>query len=284
MVKIVSDSTCDLTDELLAKYDIKMVPLHIVLGTQEYRDRSEITQDEIFEWAEANKTTPKTSAISYSDAMEVIKPIIEDGDEVIAFVISEPMSTTGNVFRMVAQDTVAPERVHVFDTQNLSNGVGILAVEASIMAQKGMTAAAIIEELEKIRPLVNTSFVVDTLTYLARGGRCSSVVALAGGVLKLHPKIFLEGGAMDVGKKYRGAMHGVVLSYIKDMEEELLAARKDRIFLVSAKQDPEVVGQVREYLESLNHFDEILETVAGGVISSHCGPGTLGVIFINGDK
>lgn len=280
MIKIISDSTCDLTDELCKKYDITIVPLHIVLADKEYRDRIEITQQEIFEWADKNKTTPKTSAVSIEDTIDIFKPILDAGDEIIAFCISEPMSTTGNVFRLAAEELGAEDRVHVVNSMNLSNGVGILAVEASIMAANGKSAKEIVAEVEALRPKVNTSFVVDTLTYLARGGRCSAVVALAGSVLKLHPKIILENGAMDVEKKYRGHMSSVLLNYAKDMESELLDSKKDRIFLVSAGQTPEIVQSVRDYLESLDYFDEILETQAGGVISSHCGPGTLGLIFL----
>lgn len=280
MIKIVSDSTCDLTDELCKRYDIAIVPLHIVLENKEYRDRIEITQEEIFEWADKNKTTPKTSAVSIEDTIDIFKPILDAGDEIIAFCISEPMSTTGNVFRLAAQELDAEDRVHVVDSMNLSNGVGILAIEASIMASEGKSAKDIVATVEALRPKVNTSFVVDTLTYLARGGRCSAVAALAGGVLKLHPKIILENGAMDVEKKYRGHMSSVLINYAKDMEKELLDSKKDRVFLVSTGQAPEVVKSVRDYLESLEYFDEILETKAGGVISSHCGPGTLGLIFL----
>lgn len=280
MIRIVSDSTCDLRDEVCKKYNITIVPLHIVLADKEYRDRIEITQEEIFEWAEANKTTPKTSAVSFEDTMDVFKPILEAGDDIIAFCISEPMSTTGNVMRLVADELDASDRVSVVDSKNLSNGVGLLAIEAALMAEKGCSREEIVREMEIIRDKISSSFVIDTLTYLARGGRCSSVVALAGSVLKLHPKIVLEDGAMNVDKKYRGHMSGVVLNYIKDMENDLLASRKDRIFLVSTRQDPEIVKSVRDYLVSLNHFDEIIESSAGGVISSHCGPGTLGVMFI----
>lgn len=280
MIKIISDSTCDLTDEILERYDIEVVPLHIVLGTKEYRDGIEITQHEIFEWAVANKTTPKTSAISFEDATETIKPHIDNGDEVICFTISESMSNTANVFRLVGEELDAADRVHVYNSKSLSNGVGMLAVEASKMAKEGKNVAEIISYLDIIREKLNVSFVIDTLTYLARGGRCSAATALMGGVLKIHPKIYLEGGAMDAGKKYRGAMPSVVLNYVKDMEDNLLNAKKDSVYLVSTEQDPAIVASVREYLKSLNYFDEIIETTAGGVISSHCGPGTLGVMFI----
>ncbi len=134
--------------------------------------------------------------------------------------------------------------------------------------------------IEAIRPKVRASFVVDTLTYLHRGGRCSAVAALAGGMLKLHPRIVVVDGAMDASKKYRGKLGSVILSYTKDMEEDLKNAVPDRVFITHSGCDREIVEAVRSYLESLGIFDEILETRAGGVVSSHCGPGTLGVLFI----
>lgn len=280
MIKVISDSTCDLSNEMLERFDITIVPLHIVLGTQEYRDRIEISQHEIFEWADANKTTPKTSAISFDDAKEIIEPIIEAGDEVVCFTISESMSTTGNVFRLVGEELEAHDRVHVYNSKSLSNGVGILAIVASKLVKEGKTYSEMLPILDEYRDKLCISFVVDTLVYLARGGRCSAATALMGSVLKLHPKIILTGGAMEADKKYRGAMSSVVLNYAKDMEDKLLNARKEMVFLISTEQNPAIVDSVREYLKSLNYFDEIVESVAGGVISSHCGPGTLGIMFV----
>ena len=148
------------------------------------------------------------------------------------------------------------------------------------MAKEGKTAAEISTAMEKLKPLVRASFIVDTLTYLYRGGRCNAVAAMAGSVLKLHPKIVVENGAMDASRKYRGKLASVILSYVKDMEEALKNARPDRVFITHSGCDAETVNAVRSYLESLGVFQEILETRAGGVISSHCGPGTLGVLFV----
>lgn len=282
MIRICSDSTCDLSDELVSRYGITIIPLHIVLGDREYRDRVEISQEEIFEWADRNKSTPKTSAVSYEDASDFVRPMLDAGDEVIIFTISSSMSTTENVFRMVAEDLGATDRMHVIDSMNLSTGIGLLVVEAAVMAKEGYSSSEIVKEIERLRPKVRASFVIDTLTYLARGGRCSSVVALTGGILKIHPKIVVRDGKMDVAKKYRGQLRAVVMDYVKDMHDELLGARRQRVFITHTSSDRGMVEEVRAYLESLGYFDEILETRAGGVISSHCGPGTLGVLFIEG--
>lgn len=281
MIKIISDSTCDLSKDLLEKYDVSILPLHIHLGDMEYGDGVDISPDDIYKWSDENKTTPKTSAASIQEAVDVMEPYVKEGRELICFSISSGMSASGNVMRMAAEELEAEDKVFVIDSANLSTGIGLLVVEAALMVQAGKSAAEIVDEIEKLKPLVRASFVVDTLTYLYRGGRCSAVAAMAGGMLKLHPRIVVENGKMDAGKKYRGSIKSVILSYAKDMEEALKNAKPDRVFITHSGCDAEIVQSVREYLESLQVFDEILETRAGGVISSHCGPGTLGVLFIS---
>ena len=280
MVKIIADSTCDLSKELIEQYDISIIPLHIVLEEKEYKDGSEISPDEIYQWSDENKTTPKTSAPSIDDTMDVLRNIIDSGNEAVMFCISEKMSTTGNVFRMAAEELGAEDKVSVIDSANLSTGIGQLVIEAAMMAKEGKTRKEITVEMEHLKPLVRASFVVDTLVYLHRGGRCSSVATMAGGILKLHPKIVVEEGAMEATKKYRGKMDSVITNYAKDMEEDLKNARKERVFITHSGCTQEIIDRVYAYLEGLNHFDEILVTRAGGVISSHCGPGTLGVLYI----
>lgn len=281
MIKIISDSTCDLTKDLLEEYDISILPLHVILGEKDLLDGVTITPDEIYEWADANKTTPKTSAPSIEDAIELIKPYVDNGDEIIYFSISKEMSTSINVINLAADELEATDRIHVIDSANLSTGVGLLVLEAATMAREGMNANDIVTKIEELKPLVRASFVVDTLTYLHRGGRCSSVAALAGGVLKLHPKIVVEDGKMSATKKYRGKMDSVILSYAKEMEEDLKNAKTDRVFITHSGCDEAIIQSVYSYLEELNVFKEIIITRAGSVISSHCGYGTLGVLFIS---
>lgn len=281
MVKIISDSTCDLSSELVERYNIDILPLNVLLGDKEYQDGKNITPEEIFKWADENKTTPKTSAPTMDTAVEMIKPYVEEGMEVVCFCISESMSTSGNVMRMVARELEAEDKVTVIDSANLSTGIGLMVIEAAIMASEGKSSSDIKAVIEILKPKVRASFVVDTLTYLYRGGRCSATAAMAGSVLKLHPKIVVENGAMDATKKYRGKLAAVIMSYVKDMEDELKNARNDRVFITHSGCDREIVEGVKEYLRELGIFNEILETRAGGVVSSHCGPGTLGVLFIS---
>ena len=280
MVKVISDSTCDLSRELLEKYDISILPLHILLGEEEYEDGRNITIEEIYEWSEAHKETPKTSAPSTDRAIELFEPHIKQRNEIVCFSISGTMSASGNIMRMAAEQMEAENSIHVVDSQNLSTGIGLLVVEAAIMAKDGRTAKEIVQRMEELIPRVRASFVVDTLVYLHRGGRCSGLAAMAGGALKLHPRIQVTDGVMQSGKKYRGSMDKVILSYVKDMEEELKTADRSRVFITHSGCSKEIVEQVRQYLEGLDIFSEIWETRAGGVVSSHCGPGTLGVLFI----
>ena len=280
MVKIISDSTCDLSPELIAKYDIDILPLHILLGEDEYEDGRNITPQQIYDWSDTHKTTPKTSAPSLAEAIELFRPYIEEKREIVCFSISGSMSTSGNVMRLAAEELEASNLVTVVDSANLSTGIGLLVIEAAIMAKKGQSAAEIAATIESLKPNVRASFVVDTLTYLYRGGRCNAVSAMAGGVLRLHPKIVVENGAMDASKKYRGKINSVIMSYVKDMEKDLKSARPERVFITHSGCDRDTVNAVRSYLESFGIFHEILETRAGGVVSSHCGPGTLGVLFI----
>lgn len=280
MIRIAADSTCDLSKELIERYNVTIIPLHIVLGDKEYLDGLDITPDEIYDWSDKNATTPKTSAVGFEDALKAIEPIKDTEDEMIIFTISEKMSTTANVFRMAAEELEVEDRVSVIDSANLSTGIGLLVIEAADMAAAGKERMEIVSAIENVKPKVRASFVVDTLVYLHRGGRCSSVAALAGGMLKLHPKIVVEDGAMLATKKYRGKIESVIMDYVKDMEADLKQAKTDRVFITHSGCSQETIEKVKEYLQDLGIFDEILITRAGGVISSHCGPGTLGVLYI----
>ncbi|MCI9662672.1 MAG: DegV family protein [Lachnospiraceae bacterium] len=282
MVKIIADSTCDLSQEICGRYDISILPLHILLGDEEYLDGKNITPSQIYAWSDENRTTPRTSAPSLEDAIALLAPYVKERREVVCFSISDEMSASGSVMRLAAGELEAEDLIHVVNSANLSTGIGLLVVEAAIMAREGADGETIVRRMEELKPLVRASFVVDTLVYLHRGGRCSGLAALAGGALKLHPRILVEDGKMKPGKKYRGNINKVIMSYATDMEEDLKRAKKDRVFITHSACDAAVVEEVRQYLKSLNHFDEILETMAGGVVSSHCGPGTLGVLFIEG--
>lgn len=280
MVKIISDSTCDLSRELLEKYEVSILPLHVVLGERECEDGQDISPDDIYCWSDEHRSTPKTSAPALDRTIDLLRPYVEAGREVVCFSISEDMSTSANVMRLAAEELNGSHLVTVINSANLSTGIGLLVIEAAIMAQDGKSAREIAGKIEELKPLVRASFVVDTLVYLHRGGRCSGLAAMAGGALKLHPKIVVEDGKMNPSKKYRGRMNKVLMDYVNEMEADLKSAKKDRVFITHSGCSHETIEMIRAYLHDLNVFDEILVTRAGGVISSHCGPGTLGVLFI----
>lgn len=282
-VAVIADTTCDLSMELKEKYQIKTFPLHIHLGDKEYSDGIDISPDDIYRWSDENKATPKTSAVSPVEAEDVLKEALAEAESVVCFCISDQMSSTGNVVRLAAQELEVEDKVFVIDSKSLSTGIGLQIIEAAVLAEQGMAAKDIVAYIETIRPRVRASFVVDTLTYLHRGGRCSGLAALAGGALKLHPLISVVDGAMVPGKKYRGKMSRVIIEYVKDMEEDLKNAKADRIFITHSGCEEEVIETVKAELAALGYFKEILVTRAGSVITSHCGPGTLGVLYIAGE-
>ena len=277
-IRITADSTCDLSESLLQKYEISILPLNIVLDMKSYSDGEEISPDEIYVWSEKMHKTPKTAAVAYDRALEMASAFQKNGDEMIFFGISESMSTTCNVMRMVKEE-LNYTGMYIIDSQNLSTGIGLQVLRAAELAAQGLTAQEIVAQIERERSRVRASFVVERLDYLAMGGRCSSVVALFGGKLKLKPRIEVTDGKMEAGKKYRGNQDKVILKYVQDMEMQLRQADPHRIFITHSGCEEAVIRSVEEYLKGLHHFEEILITRAGGVISSHCGPGTLGVLF-----
>ena len=279
MVKIFSDSTCDLSKELVERYNITIIPLYVRLGDEEFLDGVNISPQELYKWSDEHGETPKTAAPGISDIEKLLSP--DGDDEYVIFTISSSMSASNSNAKLAAEDLGIAERVHVIDSANLSTGIGLLVIRAAELAAEGKSAAEIVTEIEAVKDKVRASFVIDTLVYLYRGGRCSGPTAMLGTALKLHPRIAVAGGTMHPEKKYRGNSHKYVLDYVKDMEPSLKRARKERVFITHSGCDEEIVESVKKYLQDLGHFDEILETRAGSVVSSHCGPGTLGVLFID---
>ena len=277
MIKILSDSTCDLSKEIINKYNIGIIPLYVRLGEKEYLDGIDIAPEILYKWSDEHGETPKTAAPSVDDILK----FIDNDNEYIIFTISSSMSASFNNARLAAEERDDNKEIYIIDSANLSTGIGLQVVYAAELASKGLSAKEIVSEIERLKDKVKASFVIDTLVYLHRGGRCSGLAALFGTALKLHPRIAVSNGAMHPEKKYRGSSKKYVMDYVKDMEADLLSARKERVFITHSGCDREIVNSVRTYLESLDHFDEILETRAGSVVSSHCGPGTLGVLFIS---
>lgn len=203
---------------------------------------------------------------------------MDNGDDIIFFGISSHMSSTCNVPRILgAQEDY--DRIFVIDSENLSTGIGLQVIKAAELALEGRTAEEIVDMINADRAKVRASFVVDTLTFLARGGRCTAITAIMANTLKLHPMIIVKDGKMGVGKKYRGRMSVALSAYVDDLSSQLVNADSKRVFITHSGCEQAIIDLVKEKIEALGYFEEILITQAGGVISSHCGPNTLGVLF-----
>ncbi len=274
---ITSDSTTDLSPELKARYNVKTLPLGITLGDKTYSDGVDITPDDVYEHHSKTGELPKTAAANIGDFEEFFKPFVEEGKTIIHFSLSAEMSSTFNNGRLAASEF---DNVYVIDTRNLSTGGGLLVVAAAEMAEKGMSAEDIVAEIEKLIPCVDASFVIDSLEYLHKGGRCSALAMLGANLLKLKPCIEVKNGAMGVGKKYRGKYGDVLLTYVKERIGDASDIDLDRVFVTHAGCDPEIVEKVANEVKSLAPFKEVFVTRAGCTISSHCGANTLGVLFI----
>ncbi|MBQ3061861.1 MAG: DegV family protein [Lachnospiraceae bacterium] len=280
-VKLISDSTCDMPKELLKQYGVSIIPLSIVLGEKPYKDGIEVVPEDIFEWVDENGITPKTSAPSIVDAVEVLKPYFDEGYEVIYMGISSKMSTTLNVIKIAAAELDAEDRLHAIDAKNLSTGISILLCKAAKMIEKGMETSDIVKTLEEYVPKIRSSFVINSVLYLHKGGRCSAATALFASALNIKPMIVVTDGAMDSDKKYRGKMNSVVDKYLSDVMPKLEAADDEFVFITYSKIEEDKLEQIREKIEGLNRFKNIYMAQAGGVISSHCGPGAFAVMYMD---
>ena len=227
-VKIISDSTCDLSEELLIQYDIAVLPHPIVRDGELLQDNVSITPDDIYAHYERTGRLCTTSAPNAYDYEQFWRPWLDEGYEIVHFTISSEMSTAYNQAVLAAEET---GHVYPVDSRSLSTGIGLLVVEAAIMAADGKSREEIRNRISELIPKVRASFVVDTLVYLYRGGRCSAVSALIGGALALHPMIVVKDGKMDASKKYRGKIGKVIKNYARDLENDMKNAMPDRVFI-----------------------------------------------------
>ncbi len=279
MVKIIADSTCDLSEELLKQYDITIIPLCVIMGNNTYLDGVEVKKEEIFAWADSENRLPKTAAPDLENAVRILEPFTKEEKDIIFFGISEEMSSTCNVIRL-AGEYLKYDRLYIINSGNLSTGIGLQVIKAAEMAGESKSVEAITAYINNnMKALIRASFVVDTLTYLHMGGRCSSVAALLGNVLHLKPMITVRAGKMEVGGKYRGSNKKALLNYVQDIIPDLKKADPERVFITHSGCEDETVDFVYREIEKLKVFRHIHITFAGAVISSHCGPKTLGVLF-----
>ncbi|MBQ9730447.1 MAG: DegV family protein [Clostridia bacterium] len=276
-IKITSDSTCDL-GSYAQKYQIGVVPLNVHLDMETYLDGVNITPQDIFRYVEETKQLPKTSAKSQEDYEEFFKEQLVGAEGVLHVSISDKASVSHKVAKTAAETFGG--KVKVVDSKALSTGQGLLVVKAAELRDQGKSIEEIEKELIRLRDKVNTSFVPDRLDYLYKGGRCSRMAMYGANLLGIHPLIEMHEGQLGAGGKYKGRMAGCIKRYVEYLKEKYPEYDKSRCFITHSSADPELVEVAREKVKECFEFEEILETVAGSVITGHCGKGTLGVLFI----
>lgn len=273
-----ADSTVDLGQELYNRYNVITTPLHVILQDKSYEDLVNITPDEIYEHFEKTGVLPKTSAVNCQEYIDKFKPYIDEGYDVVHINIGSGLSTSYNQCCMAAKEL---GHIYPVDSCNLSTASGLLVIEAANRIAAGMSAEDIAKEVQALAPKCHGSFIVDKLNYLKAGGRCSALAALGANLLNIKPRIDVNDyGTMSVGKKYRGRFINVLETYVNEQLSMYHNIRNDRVFITHSGVDDEAVNHVYEILKGKNYFKEIFITRASCTISSHCGPGTLGILFM----
>lgn len=276
-IKISSDSTCDLSKEYTEAHNIGIVPLVVIKDGESFRDGIDITPDVIFAHVNGGGALCSTSAGNVNDYMDKFEEYKKEYDAVIHISLGSGFSSSHQNACIAAEEF---ENVYVVDSMNLSTGHGLVVVEAVKMAEKGEEPAKIYEKLNALVPKVEASFVLDRLDYMVKGGRCSAVAALGASLLQLKPCIEVVDGKMGVCKKYRGSFEKALTNYVKDRLNGREDIETERIFITHTETPFEVVDTVKAAVNEYRTFDIVDETMAGCTVSCHCGPNTLGVLFI----
>ena len=276
-IRITSDSTCDL-NHLVEERNIGILALQVNLGADAYRDGVNITPQDIFDYVAKTGELPKTAAPSIGEYEEFFEKELKGYDALIHINISSKSSGSHNFAKNAAE--AFGGKVYVVDSKALSSGQGLLVLKACDMRDEGKSAEEIVAALEEIRDRINTSFVPDNLDYLHKGGRVSGMIKTVAGVFKIHPQIVMEDGQLVPGKKYKGKMSVLIKQYVDDLKEMYPDYDHSRCFITHSSADAELVEAAKAKVQEAFQFDEIIETVAGSIITSHCGKGTLGVLFV----
>lgn len=277
-VKIISDSTCDLSAELLAQFDVAVLPHPIVRDGELLQDNVTITPDDIYRHYEQTGRLCTTSAPNTYDYEMCWKPWLDEGYEIVHFTISSEMSTAYNQAMLAAEET---GHVYPVDSRTLSTGIGLLVLEACDLREQGLSAEKIAAKVREDADKCQASFLVDVIEYLWKGGRCSSVAAIGANILKLKPRIDVLNGNMLSTKKYRGRTTKCFAAYADDMLKGKDNIRQNRIFITHSGIDPDIIELMKEKIHEWQpDIENIYVTRAGGTISCHCGPGTLGILYM----
>lgn len=274
-IAISAESTIDLPKEILTKYNITTVPFTILLGDETVLD-GEVPTETIFDYVAEHKLLPKTSAVNEFQYEEHFSNLLKNADAVIHYSLSSDMSCA---YTNAVKASKNFNNVYVIDSRSLSTGIALLAIKASKMVNEGKTVDEIVEQTTKDTDLVQASFVINKLDYLKKGGRCSSLALLGANLLKIRPQIVVRNGKMISGKKYRGDFNIVVKNYCADTLKEFSLYDDTLAFVTYTTASAEAVNYADEALKNAG-FKEIYHTRAGGTIASHCGPNTLGILFL----
>lgn len=279
MIKVTTDSTADL-DYLFKSEDIPYLPLHVQLDGKNFYDGVDIFCDDIFKKYEEKKLLPKTAASGIEEYVEFFDNVKKNGaGEIVHISISGELSASYNNASAAAKEVGG---VYVIDSRSLSTGVGLLVLKAVDLNKEGFSAAEIAEKVNALVPCVQASFVVDTMEFLHKGGRCSGLTALVANVLKIKPMLVLKGGKINVGQKYIGSLSKNITKYVEAIIKQYDTPDYRRIFITHTSCEPEIVEAVREKIREIApQFKEIIETKAGATVTAHCGKGTLGILYIN---
>ena len=276
-VKIISDSTCDLSPELLERYDIAITPLCVIKDGKEFHDGVDITPADIFAHVDGGRDLCSTAAVSQFEYTEMFTRYAKDCDAVVQINIGSNFSCCYQNACLAAQDF---DNVYVVDSGNLSSGQGLLVVAAAKLAEQGLSGAEIAERMRTLVPKVEASFLIERLDYMRKGGRCSAVAALGANLLNLKPCIEVREGKMGVCKKYRGSFEKCIRQYVKDRLDGRADIAPDLAFITHPACQKNVVDAAMEEAARYGSFDEVVETHAGCTVSCHCGPNTLGILFV----
>lgn len=275
-IQITCDSTCDLSPELYERYHIAVIPMCVSLGDRLCRDGVDVEPGELFAYVEACGKLPTTSAISAGEYEDFFRPFVDDGYEVVHINLSSELSSSHQNACIAAQEV---GNVFVVDSRSLSTGSGHLVILAAELASAGYGGAYIAKALNEMKDNLDVSFILQTLDYLHKGGRCSGLARFGANLMKLRPEIVMENGALHVGKMYRGSMEKSILDYVRGRLENTDHISYDRIFVTHSGVPREIVEKVIALVKELRPFEEVIETTAGSTISCHCGPNCLGVLF-----
>ena len=276
-IKILSDSTCDLPQEVLDKYNITMIPLVVIKDAKQFTDGVDITPADIFNHVAAGGDLCSTAAINFGEYTEIFSKYASDYDGVIHINISSEFSSCHQNARLAAAEF---DNVRAVDSRNLSTGQGLVVLQACKLAQECSDLDEIVDKLNAFTDKVEASFLLDRLEYMVKGGRCSAAAALGANLLNLKPCIEVKNGKMGVVKKYRGNYAKCLANYVKDRLANRDDLVKDTLFVTRTPVTEDCFNAVKEAVSAYNDFETTYWNEAGCTVSCHCGPGTLGVLFV----